>query len=71
MVSKISTTLRRSLIADIIPGQLVDAVIMPVAPHAAVIPGKFYHTGRQKYYKRLHPKLTLSSLHGGHQFDGL
>jgi len=23
---------------------LVDAVIMPVAPHAAVIPGKFYHT---------------------------
>ncbi|RKK80144.1 Acetamidase [Fusarium oxysporum] len=26
-------------------GQLVDAVIMPVAPHAAVIPGKFYHTG--------------------------
>ena len=27
------------------PGQLVDAVIMPVAPHAAVIPGKYYHTG--------------------------
>jgi amidase len=26
-------------------GQLVDAVIMPVAPHAAVIPGKYYHTG--------------------------
>ncbi|KAK0717215.1 amidase signature domain-containing protein [Lasiosphaeria miniovina] len=25
-------------------GQVVDAVIMPVAPHAAVIPGKFYHT---------------------------
>ncbi|KAG6997797.1 mycophenolic acid synthesis protein B [Physcia stellaris] len=24
--------------------QLVDAVLMPVAPHAAVIPGKFYHT---------------------------
>ncbi|KAL8786464.1 MAG: hypothetical protein Q9213_002780 [Squamulea squamosa] len=24
-------------------GQVVDAVIMPVAPHAAVIPGKFYH----------------------------
>ncbi|KAL8972513.1 MAG: hypothetical protein Q9197_002738 [Variospora fuerteventurae] len=23
-------------------GQLVDAVVMPVAPHAAVIPGKFY-----------------------------
>jgi len=22
----------------------VDAVIMPVAPHAAVIPGKYYHT---------------------------
>ncbi|KAK1835960.1 Acetamidase [Podospora conica] len=25
-------------------GQIVDAVIMPVAPHAAVIPGEFYHT---------------------------
>lgn len=24
--------------------QIVDAVIMPVAPHAAVIPGKYYHT---------------------------
>ncbi|KAM0492707.1 hypothetical protein ACHAP8_009725 [Fusarium lateritium] len=24
-------------------GQIVDAVLMPVAPHAAVIPGKFYH----------------------------
>ena len=26
-------------------GTVVDAVIMPVAPHAAVIPGKFYHPG--------------------------
>ena len=26
-------------------GQMVDAVIMPTAPHAAVIPGRFYHTG--------------------------
>ncbi|KAL8951488.1 MAG: hypothetical protein Q9222_002542 [Ikaeria aurantiellina] len=26
-------------------GQIVDAVLMPVAPHAAVTPGKFYHTG--------------------------
>jgi amidase len=26
-------------------GQVVDAVLMPVAPHAAVIPGKFYHGG--------------------------
>ncbi|GAW20091.1 hypothetical protein ANO14919_095870 [Xylariales sp. No.14919] len=26
-------------------GQIVDAVIMPAAPHAAVIPGKYYHTG--------------------------
>jgi amidase len=26
-------------------GQIVDAVVMPVAPHAAVIPGKYYHTG--------------------------
>ena len=25
-------------------GQIVDAVIMPVASHAAVIPGKYYHT---------------------------
>src|SRR5947207_1824532 len=26
-------------------GVVVDAVLMPVAPHAAVIPGKYYHTG--------------------------
>jgi amidase len=26
-------------------GIVVDAVLMPVAPHAAVIPGKYYHTG--------------------------
>ncbi|OAA35649.1 general amidase [Metarhizium rileyi] len=25
-------------------GQIVDAIIMPVAPHAAVIPGKYHHT---------------------------
>ncbi|KAK3376423.1 amidase signature domain-containing protein [Lasiosphaeria ovina] len=25
-------------------GQVVDAVIMPVSPHAAVIPGRYYHT---------------------------
>ncbi|KAF6520327.1 hypothetical protein HZS61_016744 [Fusarium oxysporum f. sp. conglutinans] len=25
--------------------QIVDAVLMPVAPHAAVIPGEFYHGG--------------------------
>jgi amidase len=31
-------------------GQLVDAVITPVAPHAAVIPGKFYHTGITFHY---------------------
>ncbi|KAM0376448.1 hypothetical protein ACHAPY_007781 [Fusarium culmorum] len=24
-------------------GQIMDAVLMPVAPHAAVIPGKYYH----------------------------
>ena len=29
----------------LVTGQVVDAVIMPVAPHAAVIPGKYYHTG--------------------------
>ncbi len=26
-------------------GQIVDAVIMPVAPHAAVIPGKYFSAG--------------------------
>lgn len=30
-------------------GQIVDAVIMPVAPHAAVIPGKYYHIGSWGY----------------------
>ena len=29
----------------LIEGQIVDAAIMPVAPHAAVIPAKYYHTG--------------------------
>ncbi|KAK4644133.1 hypothetical protein QC761_302630 [Podospora bellae-mahoneyi] len=33
-------------------GQIVNAVIMPVAPHAAVIPGKYYHTG---YRRRIAP----------------
>ncbi|KAK4125869.1 amidase [Parathielavia appendiculata] len=27
-----------------VDGHVVDAVIMPVAPHAAVVPGKYYHT---------------------------
>lgn len=26
-----------------IQGQIVDAVIVPVAPHAAIVPGKYYH----------------------------
>jgi len=26
-------------------GRVVDAVLLPTAPHAAVIPGKFYHCG--------------------------
>jgi amidase len=30
----------------LVTGQVVDAVIMPVAPHAAVIPGKYFHVGR-------------------------
>lgn len=30
-------------------GVVVDAVLMPVAPHAAVIPGKYYHTGMALY----------------------
>ncbi|KAK4108887.1 amidase [Canariomyces notabilis] len=29
----------------LVTGQVVDAVIMPVAPHAAVIPGKYFHVG--------------------------
>ena len=33
-------------------GQEVDAVIMPVAPHAAVIPGKYYHTGQSSPYEK-------------------
>ena len=33
------------LIANIMIDNIVDAVIMPVAPHAAVIHGKYYHTG--------------------------
>jgi amidase len=28
---------------------VVDAVIMPVAPHAAVIPDKFYHLGKPSF----------------------
>ncbi|RYC59146.1 hypothetical protein CHU98_g7066 [Xylaria longipes] len=32
------------------PRQIVDAVIMPVAPHAAVIPGKYYHTDDPEIY---------------------
>jgi amidase len=27
-------------------GKMVDAVLMPVAPHAAVIPGKWVHLGK-------------------------
>ncbi|KAI0856473.1 amidase signature domain-containing protein [Xylaria cubensis] len=30
-------------------GQIVDAVIMPVAPHAAVIPGKYYHLAYSEF----------------------
>lgn len=26
-------------------GRAVDAVILPVAPHAAVVPGEYYHYG--------------------------
>lgn len=34
-------------------GQVVDAVIMPVAPHAAVVPGKYYHVGKCSCYSPL------------------
>jgi hypothetical protein len=55
------------------PGEVVDAVIMPVAPHAAVIPGKFYHTGTQTHCSATttNSSLTPSSIHRGHQPDGL
>lgn len=33
------------LIAHVILGTMVDAVIMAMAPHAAVISGKYDHTG--------------------------
>ena len=36
----------RAICAYICLDSVVDAVIMPVAPHAAVIPGKYFHTGR-------------------------
>jgi amidase len=39
---------------------LIDAVIMPVAPHAAVIPGKFFHTGQSLVCQRL--KRTLMTI---------
>lgn len=32
-------------VTDRLAGDVVDAFIMPVAPHAAVIPGKYYYTG--------------------------
>jgi len=35
-----------SVRADSAKARQFDAVIMPVAPHAAVIPGRFYHTGK-------------------------
>lgn len=51
-----------ALIRGIIEGEVVDAVIMPVAPHAAVIPGKYYHTGKAdrllQVYIRSHYRLT-------------
>jgi amidase len=37
---------------ELIAGQIVDAVIMPVAPHAAVIPSKYYHTGNTSKPRR-------------------
>ena len=41
-------------------GHAVDAVIMPVAPHAAVIPGKFYHTGESWMCSRVTWETTLN-----------
>lgn len=42
-VSDIAQSCRKKLTRA---GQIVDAVLMPVAPHAAVIPGKFFHGGK-------------------------
>lgn len=34
---------------------------MPVAPHAAVIPGKYYHTGQSNSYERILAALTIEA----------
>lgn len=38
-------------LSALLSGSSVDAVIMPVAPHAAVIPGKWQHYG-EFFYSR-------------------
>ncbi|KAI1146361.1 amidase signature domain-containing protein [Nemania diffusa] len=40
-------------------GQVVDAVIMPVAPHAAVIPGKFYHTAYTEVFNLMNYSVVV------------
>ncbi|KAI0384934.1 amidase signature domain-containing protein [Hypomontagnella monticulosa] len=40
-------------------GQVVDAVIMPVAPHAAVIPGKYYHTAYTEVINLMNYSVTV------------
>lgn len=47
-------------------GQVVDAVIMPVAPHAAVIPWKYYHVGKmtsQRLYSYCITSIDLRLIH--------
>ena len=45
-------------------GQAADAVIMPVAPHAVVVPGKFYHPGmKSRVLSTKAFRLTCHSLH--------
>ena len=51
-------------------GKVVDAVIMPVAPHAAVIPGKFYHTGETLLSNVINLTANIervASVHRGHE----
>lgn len=44
-------------------GRPVDAFIVPIAPHAAVILGKFYHSGKSPLSvvpaASLHPTLSI------------
>lgn len=42
-------------------GQTVDAILMPVAPHAAVIPRKYYHIS--EHALKLQLRITYAARH--------